>query len=126
MRSVSSLGGSGSHFFHSIGAHSQVLLVLLPDVDDSASSIQLASHVLVSLAELVQLPRDVVVLLLKDLSVLLKGIFLVKQVNVVVSHLGVLELATIQLFPHSVHLVVLVLHSELQVSYLNCQVVVPC
>lgn len=50
---------------------------------------------------------------------LLEGIFLAEEVDIAFPHLGVRELLVVQVFPRSIHLVLLVLQSELEVSDLS-------
>jgi len=50
---------------------------------------------------------------------LLESVFLAKEVNIVFPHLRVREFLVVQVFPRSIHLVLLVLQSELEVSNLS-------
>ena len=73
-----------------------------------SSSVKLMSHLLISLTELVKLSRNVIILEISDRSMLLKGVFFIKKLNIVISHLGVGELVVVEVFSNRVHLVFLV------------------
>ena len=69
--SVSALGRAGTSVLDSVEALSDLLLVAGTEAEHTAASVQLVAHVLVHLAEFIELPSDIVVLDLDDLCVLL-------------------------------------------------------
>lgn len=120
--SVSSLRRAGTGIFNSEEAVSKFVLVLASDTEHSASSIKLLSHVLVHLAEFVELSGDVLILQLQHLSMLLIGVLLGEVVDVEAALLRVLRLRVLQILPLQEQRLFAVLQSDLEVAHLSTEV----
>jgi hypothetical protein len=84
-----------------VEALTEFLLVASAETEDAAAAVELVADVLVHLAELVKLPRDVVVLQLNDLGVLLQRVLLSEVVNILtaeglVGYLRLLEVFSLK------------------------------
>jgi hypothetical protein len=102
-----------------VEALSDLLLVAGTEAEHTAASVQLVAHVLVHLAEFVELSGDIVILKLDNLGVLLESVLLSKVVNVltaegVVSHLGLVEILSLE-----EELIVAVLKTSLEFTDLS-------
>ncbi len=98
LSSVSSLRRSGSSVLDAVEALTEFLFVAGAETENAAAAVELVADVLVHLAELVELSRDVVVLQLDDLGVLLEGILLSEVVYVLTAQGLVRELRLVQVF----------------------------
>ena len=99
--SVSSLRRSRPRILDAVEALTEFLLVASAETEDAAAAVELVADVLVHLAELVELPRDVVVLQLNDLGVLLQRVLLSEVVNILtaeglVGYLRLLEVFSLK------------------------------
>jgi hypothetical protein len=124
--SVSALGGAGASVLDSVEALSDLLLVAGTEAEHTAASVQLVAHVLVHLAEFIELASDIVVLDLDDLCVLLECVLLSEEVDVLATEDGVGGLVGVQIFPLQVELILAVLQACLKFSHLSCHVQVAC
>ena len=119
MRSVLALGRARTGVLDSVEALSDLLLVAGAQTQHAAASVQLVAHVLVHLAEFVELSGDVIVLDLNDLSVLLEGVLLSEEVDVLASEHGVRGLVRVEVLALKVELVLSVLETSLELSDLG-------
>ncbi len=87
----------------------EFLLVASPESEDAAAAVELIAHVLVHLAELVQLTCNVIVLELNNLCVLLQGVLLGQVVYVLSAENLVVNLALLQILTLEEELILTVL-----------------